>query len=146
MVKAELRGLHGGPNVPGSDLAHHVSPDPDYVELVVTAFLGSEGKPGEESWSGPRATWPTRWPGTGQGHLVARHYLILERYSYERLVGAIQALLDGITGPDWHAVAMHSPGTGSGSSRTTSPASQSGRPAGSRVPAGLRVFLVGAGA
>jgi len=105
MMRAEFRGLHR-PDVPNLDLEHFTPEDPECFCVLVQAFVGPQGEPGEEAFDFTVCTprWLNSHPAQ-KGFLFARHYLLLWRYDYDLLRRAITDLCARAKGPDWETVA-----------------------------------------
>ena len=103
-MKAVLRYLHS-PDLP--DLENGTPPDPESFAILVQAMIGADDEPeSEESFDFVLCTpgWLAIRLGAGS-HIWGRHHLLVPRYDFATLHGAVQAVCEGATGPDWETIA-----------------------------------------
>jgi hypothetical protein len=80
-------------------------PDPEHFALLVQAFVGPQGAPGEEAFDFEVCT-PSWLAGElDDRSLFPRHRLLLRRYDYRLLELAIRSLIQGTSGSSWQQVA-----------------------------------------
>lgn len=91
----------------GVPLKEYDPANPDCVGLMVDAYIGSEGIPGEDIFE-----FLVRTPRylltevTQKGPIFGRNLVLLPRYTYELLWKCISELCLQIEGPDWETVAL----------------------------------------
>jgi hypothetical protein len=95
-VIAELRRLHS-PDV--HDLKSSSPDDLENFAILVQAMIGPTGGHGEESFDFTvcTRTWLASRPSE-QHYLFGRHYLMVNRYNYAIIHGAIESLCQRVSG------------------------------------------------
>ena len=105
-MHAELRSLHS----PDLDLQHETPADPEDFTILVQAFIGQAGKPGEDAFSfqvcTPRSLEDTARRQLAKGFWFARNLLVLERYDYQVLCRAIIGLCRSTSGRSWDEISV----------------------------------------
>ena len=102
-MDAELKRLHS-PDV--YDLKGYQPESPDKFGFLLQAMVGPKGGDCEESFDIEVCTpkWLEEAYGTDDV-LIGRHRLIVQEYSYPRIINAIKGFLKGCSGENWKEVA-----------------------------------------
>lgn len=104
MIRPELRSLESlYLDVPLKDYSPS---DPGCVGILVDAYIGSAGEPGDDIFE-----FLVRTPRyltdelAQKGPLFGRDYILLDHYDFQLVWNRIDALCKDIEGPDWETVA-----------------------------------------
>ena len=104
MIQARLRGEYST-DVADGDLARYAPDDPTCFGIPLTAAIGPQAGQGEEVFDFFVCT--PRWLAANmpaRGYEWGRHKLIVPRWDFEVVRGAITDLCAKAVGPDWDAV------------------------------------------
>lgn len=102
-IRGSLKGLHSPDLV---DMQVSAPPNPENFSILVQAMIGPEGEDGSETFD--FVVCSPQWLEDNvpeEGHLFARHHLILKSYSYKTIWHAIERLCQRTWGRNWEEVA-----------------------------------------
>jgi hypothetical protein len=91
--------------VPGLDLRHYLPEEPADVGILVQALVGPKGAPGEESFDVVVCTprWLSRYVRE-HGPLAGRHYLVVDRWDQDMVLGWLTEAIEAEEAPNWPAL------------------------------------------
>ncbi|HID70146.1 MAG TPA: hypothetical protein EYP35_06735 [Desulfobacterales bacterium] len=102
-MDAKLKRLHS-PDI--HDLMNYKPEDPEKFCFLLQAMVGPEGEDGEESFDIEICT--PKWLEDSYDEddiIIGRHYIIVQKFNYKKLVHTINRFLQNCSGVSWNEVA-----------------------------------------
>jgi hypothetical protein len=102
MVRAELKRLQ---SLDVADLENFSPPEADNFRILVQALIGPLGSKGQESFDFVVCTpkWIENEVDT-QGPRFGRAHILVKKYDYNEILGAIEKLCNGLSGDNWETI------------------------------------------